>query len=233
MRPFYLTRLAPCPYLPNRLERRVVTWLDAAAPYDALATKGFRRSQHFAYRPACPGCQACVPVRIPVAAFAPGRALRRVLRRNADLGASERPARATAEQYELFCRYQRHRHGGGEMAAMGWDEFVAMVEDTAVDTTIIELRDAHGRLLAASLTDRVGDGLSGVYKFFAPEEARRSLGSYVVLWHVERARALNLPYVYLGYWIAESPKMAYKARFQPLERLRGCAWEPLSPPAGP
>lgn len=230
-RRFYATELSPCPYRPGRLERRLVTVLDPAeegALLDQLTAAGFRRSQRFLYKPACPDCRACVPTRIPVADFTPGRNLRKVLKRNADLRASEKPARATDEQFLLFRRYIDARHGDGGMAEMGWRDFVEMVEETGRSTRMIELRTSDGRLMAVSLTDYIASGLSGVYKFFEPEEPDRSLGTMMILWHVERARQLGLPYVYLGYWIADCRKMAYKRRFQPLEGLDGWRWRPLS-----
>ncbi len=194
---------------------------------DALIQAGFRRSQRFLYRPACPGCEACVPVRIPVAHFRPGRTLRRVLRRNADLRAKARSPRASPEHYALFIRYLRARHPRGGMDGMGFAEFREMVEDAFNGTLLVEFRDPEGRLFAVSLTDRVESGLSGVYKFFEPDCPRRSLGTLIVLWHVEEARRLGLPYVYLGYWIQGCAKMSYKSRFRPLERLAGGRWVPF------
>jgi arginine-tRNA-protein transferase len=227
---FFSTQPAPCPYLDDRLERRLVTALDGDdrdGLHDQLLSAGFRRSQGYAYRPACIGCQACVPVRIPVARFVFRRSWRRILRDNADLAASERRAVATLEQYALFRRYVESRHAAGGMAEMTWAEFRAMIDDSPVDTRVIEWRRPDRSLIAASLTDRCRSGFSGVYKFFDPAEARRSLGSLIILWHVQRAAQLRLPYVYLGYWIAGSPKMAYKARFQPLEQLTPAGWRPM------
>jgi leucyl-tRNA---protein transferase len=228
---FFSTEQAPCPYLAGRLERRLVTALDGADPdglHDRLLRAGFRRSQNYAYRPGCAGCRACVPVRIPVAQFVFRRPWRRILRDNADLVANERRPVATQEQYALFRRYLDGRHGASGMAEMTWAEFRAMVDDSPVDTVVIEWRRPDRSLIAASLTDRSRSGFSGVYKFFDPDDARRSLGSLIILWHVQRAAQLGLPYVYLGYWIAGSPKMSYKARFQPLEQLAPGGWRPLS-----
>lgn len=225
---FFGTLPQPCPYLPGRRESKVVTELDGARPgprHDALARAGFRRSHTLAYKPACRGCNACVPVRVPVERFRPSRSLKRVWRRNADLDWSEQPPRATAEQFDLFARYQRSRHADGSMATMDAADYRAMVEETTVDTILVEFRDAQERLVAAALTDRMGDGLSGVYKFFDPDESRRGPGTYMVLWHIERARALGLAYVYLGYWIADCPKMAYKTRFRPIEALGPGGWK--------
>jgi arginine-tRNA-protein transferase len=228
---FFSTEEAPCPYLEGRLERRLVSALvgpEREALHDRLLRAGFRRSQAYAYRPACAGCRACVPVRIPVAAFVFRRRWRRILRDNQDLKPSERRAVATPEQYALFRCYLQGRHAESGMTAMSWPEFKAMIDDSPIDTRIIEWRRAtDDRLIAASLTDCCPSGLSGVYKFFDPEQAARSLGTMIILWHVQRAAELGLPYVYLGYWIARSPKMAYKAQFQPLEQFTPAGWRPL------
>ena len=227
LRFFFGTAPQPCPYLPGRRESKAVTELGGADPlafHDLLSQAGFRRSHSIAYRPACPTCVACVPVRVRVGGFFPSRSFRRVLRLNADLVWQERPPRATGEQFELFRGYERSRHGDGEMALMDYSDYRAMVEDTPVDTRMIEFRDADGRLVAALLVDRLGDGLSGVYKFFAPDRAKSSPGTYLILWLIEQARLAALPYVYLGYWIAGARKMAYKSRFQPIERLTPEGW---------
>lgn len=229
---FFSTELAPCPYLPGRSERRLVTALDqpeADRRHDQLMLAGFRRAQGFAYRPACPGCRACVPVRIPVARFHMTRSWRRILRHNADLVTLAGPPIASEEQFALFRRYLVGRHADGGMTAMSWADYRAMVDDSPVAGLVTEWRRPDGSLIAVSLTDRCASGLSGVYKFFDPDEARRSLGSLIVLWHVQYARELELPYVYLGYWIADSVKMAYKARFQPLEQLTVAGWQPMQP----
>ena len=227
---FYSTDPAPCPYLPGRQERRLVALVEAEAGngrLDLLTEAGFRRSQGFLYKPVCPGCRACVPVRIVVDAFAPGRSFRRVLKRNADLRRQELPAGASDEQFALFRRYLRHRHGDGGMTRMDREAYREMVEVAPGSTRVVEFRDPESALIGVSLTDYLRSGLSGVYKFFAPELEPRSLGTFIILWHVQRAQALGLPYVYLGYWIGESRKMAYKARFAPLEQLDGPAWRPL------
>jgi arginine-tRNA-protein transferase len=201
--------------------------------HDRLSRAGFRRSHNIAYSPVCPGCQACIPIRIDARAFEPDRTQRRVARANAGVFSAEMPPRATAEQFALFNRYQKARHGDGDMAAMGFYDYRAMVEDTPISTSVVELRDDTDRLLGACLTDRLSDGLSAVYSFYEPGEDKRSIGTYIVLWLVERARELGLPYVYLGYWVPESRKMAYKARFRPSEVLMGGAWRVLSETAVP
>lgn len=230
-RHFYRMPPRPCPYLPGRTEQNVFTELagsDGVALYDILTHAGFRRSHNIAYRPTCPGCNACVSVRVVADRFAPSRSQRRVSNVNLDLRADERPAVATEEHYELFARYVASRHNDGEMAAMGFADFAAMVEESPLSTYIAEHRDARGRLIAACLTDRLSDGLSAVYSYFDTEETRRSLGTYVVLGLIERCRQLGLPYLYLGYWIAGGRKMSYKTRFQPLEALGPDGWAVIS-----
>jgi arginine-tRNA-protein transferase len=217
--------------LPGRTERKIVTELsgtEAEALHERLSRAGFRRSHNIAYAPVCPGCQACVPIRVVSEDFAPDRTQRRILRANADLTVSEMPARATAEQFTLFQRYQKNRHADGDMAAMGYYDYRAMIEDTPISTGLLEFRDAQDRLLGACLTDWLADGLSAVYSFFDTDQDRRSLGTFAVLWLIGRARSLGLPYVYLGYWVPESRKMAYKARFRPSEILMSGAWHRLN-----
>ena len=233
LRFFYGTAPQPCPYLPGRLESKVVTELnslDAVRLHDTLSQAGFRRSHSIAYRPACPNCKACVPVRVRVQEFEATKSMRRTLRKNADLTHHETQAFATEEQYILFRSYEKARHGDGEMALMDFNDYRSMVEDTPVETMTIEFRDKEGVLNAVALTDRLSDGLSGVYKFFSPEKSKLSPGTFVILWHIERARRLGFPYFYLGYWISQSPKMAYKARFRPLEILTDSGWRELASP---
>jgi len=229
---FYRTSALPCPYLPTRLERKLITELagrDAKPLYDDLCRAGFRRSHHLAYRPACAGCSGCVPVRVAALAFRATRSSRRIARINADLAGREVERRATAEQYRLFLRYERARHAGSEMAAMTYGDYRAMIEDSPIDTRILEFRDAAGRLLGGCIVDALDDGYSAVYSFFEPGLGRRSLGTGMVLWLIELARAEGLPYVYLGYWIADSDKMSYKTRFRPLEALGERGWQPFTP----
>lgn len=224
---FFTTAPLPCPYIAGRLERKIVTELngpDAEVLHEALSRAGFRRSHSIAYTPACPGCSACIPVRIIADAFLPDRTMRRIMRDNQDLVARKVPARATAEQYRLFARYQESRHAGGDMAMMGFYDYRSMVEDSPIDTFLVEYRTADGTLVATCLTDRMSDGLSAVYSFYDPDLHRRSLGTYVVTWLVADACQQGLPYVYLGYWIAESRKMAYKSRFSPLEAFGPNGW---------
>jgi len=228
---FYTTAPLPCPYVTGRIERKVVTEItgaDSDVLHDRLSRAGFRRSHNIAYAPVCPGCSACIPIRVPAADFQPDRALRRIGRANAGLESFELPARATAEQFQLFQLYQQARHHDGDMAGMSFYDYRAMVEDTPIETFMAEFRDGGDRLVGACLTDRLGDGLSAVYSFFAPDQERRSLGTYTILWLIERARRSGLPYVYLGYWVPDSRKMAYKARFRPSEILVGGTWRTLT-----
>ncbi|MGH7056613.1 MAG: arginyltransferase [Acetobacteraceae bacterium] len=228
---FYTTAPLPCPYVSGRIERKVVTEIagpDAERLHDRLSRAGFRRSHNIAYAPVCPGCHACIPIRIPAASFRPNRTQRRIWRANAGIEGLEVPPRATPEQFQLFQHYQRLRHGEGDMATMSFYDYRAMLEDTPIETCAVEFRDAADRLLGACLTDRVGDGLSAVYSFFAPEYSHQSLGTYTILWLIARARELALPYVYLGYWVPESRKMAYKANFRPCEILTAGRWRILT-----
>jgi len=234
---FYVTSAQPCPYLTGRRERKLFTHLTHDKPpglVDSLLKGGFRRSQNIAYMPYCEGCQACVSVRVVVDEFTPGRTFRRLVARNRDLAVRRMPARPTAEQYALFRTYIDSRHGDGGMADMSVLDFAMMIEDSIVDTSVVEYRlrprNALDRrvddwpLMATALIDQLSDGLSMVYSFYDIEAADRSLGSFMILDCIEQTRRLGLPYLYLGYWIAGSRKMAYKTRFAPLERLGAEGW---------
>lgn len=227
---FFATTNLPCPYLEGQVERRVVTELvgrNAVALHDQLSLAGFRRSHGIVYAPACPFCQACMAVRIVVRDFKLSRSQRRVLNRNGDLTVDEVPPVATTEQYQMFDDYQKARHSGGDMAKMDFFEYQSLIEETPVKTFIGEFRDPDQQLMGAVLTDHVQNGLSAVYSFFRPEEEARSLGTQMILWLITQARARGLDYVYLGYWVKGSSKMAYKAKFQPLEMRTPKGWEPL------
>jgi arginine-tRNA-protein transferase len=231
LRQFFTAGPVACPYLSGHAERKLIVELTGAAAadfYDDLSRAGFRRSQGFAYRPACPQCQACVPVRIAVNRFTHSRSTRRVRNLNRALSGRLVAARATPEQYQLFTAYQHSRHRDSDMAAMTYADYRSMVEDTPLRTVVAEFRDADGALVAASLLDRLDDGVSAVYSFFDAADARRSLGTWSILWLVDECRRHGLPYVYLGYWIAASDKMAYKARFPAVERLSAHGWVPLA-----
>ncbi len=235
---FYLTAPSPCPYLAGHEERKVFTHLvgeRAPALNDALTQGGFRRSQNIAYRPACEGCRACVSVRVAAGEFAMRRSWARIKKLNSDIIGNEVSPSPTSEQYSLFRSYLDTRHPDGGMADMSVLDYAMMVEDTHVATTMIEYRfrgpdtaingRGEGPLIATALTDVLGDGLSMVYSFFDPSYSDRSLGTFMILDHITRARKLGLPYVYLGYWVDGSAKMDYKAKFLPQERLGPRGWE--------
>jgi len=230
---FFVTASAPCPYLSDKRERKIFSYLegpDASSTNALLTRRGFRRSQNIIYLPACEGCTACVPVRIVVDDFEVTRSRKRNIVKNADLARRIAGPRATGEQFSVLRGYLDSRHGDGGMSEMTVLDYAAMVEETAVDTMLVEYRapsmegDDDTRLVAAALTDRLTDGLSMVYSFFDPDDADRSLGRFMIQDHVSLARDLGLPYVYLGYWVDGSPKMHYKADFQPLEKLTPAGW---------
>ena len=233
---FYLTAPSPCPYLAGKEERKVFTHLvgERAPELNNILTQGgFRRSQSIAYRPACEGCRACVSVRVVVKDFRPTQSMRRIMRRNTDIGCEMRIAVPTSEQYSVFRAYLDSRHRDGGMADMTVLDYAMMVEDSHIETRIIEYRRREpdtatphrgGDLLSIALTDVLGDGLSMVYSCFEPDEAARSLGTFMVLDHIARAQRMGLAYVYLGYWVRGSRKMDYKSRFLPQERLMPDGW---------
>lgn len=239
---FYVTSAQTCPYLPGRLERKLFTHLTPDKPrslVDNLLKGGFRRSQNIAYIPYCEGCQACVSVRVLVDAFEDNRTFRRISARNDDLVAVRLPPQPTSEQYSLFRSYIDARHGDGGMADMSVLDYSMMVEDTSVDTFLTEYRlkpagaphlaaaseIASWPLVATALCDRLSDGISMVYSFYEISQPQRSLGTFMILEHIAYARRLGLPYLYLGYWIEGSEKMAYKTRFRPQERLTPRGWQ--------
>jgi leucyl-tRNA---protein transferase len=225
---FYLTAPSPCPYLGGKEERKVFTHLvgERAPELNNILTQGgFRRSQSIAYRPACEGCRSCVSVRVVAKDFRPTPSMRRVARRNADIASDMRIAVPTSEQYAIFRAYLDSRHRDGGMADMTVLDYAMMVEDSHIETRIIEYRTrGNGELVAIALTDVLGDGLSMVYSFFEPDQAARSLGTLMVLDHITRAQRMGLSYVYLGYWVRGSRKMDYKGRFLPQERLMPDGW---------
>jgi arginine-tRNA-protein transferase len=234
---FYLTAPSACPYLPGREERKVFTHLvgeRAGDLNDVLTHGGFRRSQSIAYRPACETCKACVSVRVIADEFVPSRSQRRVRLRNADVVGEMRTAAPTSEQYSVFRAYLDQRHQDGGMADMTVLDYAMMVEDSHVETKVVEYRrlepgtrhprPATGPLLAVALSDVLSDGLSMVYSFYDPDFENRSLGTFMILDHIARARQMGLSYVYLGYWIGNSRKMDYKRRFLPQERLLPDKW---------
>ena len=227
---FYLTAAYPCSYLPAREARSQVATpahLISAEVYSQLIQAGFRRSGQFTYRPQCVGCQACVPARVQAENFQPSRSQRRSLVRNRDLEVRVLPLTFTDEHYALYRKYQRMRHSGGGMDQDNADQYSQFLLASHVDTYLAEFRAAE-KLVMVSVVDKVRDGLSAVYTFFDPEEEKRSPGVYGVLWLIGQARELGLPYVYLGYWIAESRKMAYKQQYRPLEGLIEGRWRVIA-----
>ncbi|MEM1427954.1 MAG: arginyltransferase [Pseudomonadota bacterium] len=246
---FYVTAPQPCPYLKGRMERKLFTALQgdhAEALNDSLSKQGFRRSQNVLYRPSCADCAACLSARIRVEDFAPSKSQKRTIRRNRHMVRAATSPWATEEQYALFRRYLDSRHADGGMADMDIFEFAAMIEETPVRSRVVEykenglsdrlsegsgaVRDVESDLAGVCLTDVLDDGLSMVYSFYEPTLAPRSLGTYIILDHIEIARAAGLPYVYLGYWVPGSPKMGYKASFGALEIYKNGRWQEIGEP---
>lgn len=235
---FYVTAPQPCPYLSNRVERKLFTALQgdhAVDLNDALSKQGFRRSQNVLYRPACADCVGCYSARIRVADFKPSRSQRRICKKNAHLIREASTPWATEEQFQLFRTYLDARHADGGMADMDIFEFAAMIEETPVRSRVVEYyrpsEDPRKRqeLSAVCLTDVLDDGLSMVYSFFEPESAVNSPGSFIILDHIDIAREAGLPYVYLGFWVPGSQKMGYKANFDALEVFSNGNWSAFSP----
>lgn len=237
---FFVTSPNPCPYLSGKFERKVFTELNgphAAELNDALGRIGFRRSQSVAYRPSCPDCNACVSVRVVADEFRPSASQKRTLKRNRDLEVTACRPWSTDEQFQLLRRYLASRHPGGGMSNMDEMDYADMVEQTPVHTHVIEYREprrgfAAGKLVGACLTDRQADGLSMIYSFYDAEHPDRpGLGNFIIMDHILRARTAGLPYVYLGYWVRGSKRMAYKARFGPVEKLGAEGWVRFEPEA--
>ena len=234
---FYVTAPQPCPYLEGRMERKLFTALQgeyAGKLNDSLSQQGFRRSQNVLYRPSCAECSACLSARIRVEDFKPSKSQRRTLKRNAALYREATSPWATEEQYALFRAYLDSRHADGGMSDMDIFEFAAMIEETPIRSRVIEYKrtdeDGEAELMAVCLTDVLEDGLSMVYSFYDPATTASSLGTYVILDHVEIAREAGLPYVYLGYWVPGSAKMGYKKNFSGLEVYSRGEWQRVDDP---
>jgi arginine-tRNA-protein transferase len=226
---FYATAPYPCSYLPDRLARSQVatpSHLIDSGVYSDLVRLGFRRSGAFTYRPYCDHCRACVPVRIPVAEFEPNRTQRKTWRKHCELTAVQRRLAFDNDHYALYLQYQRYRHPGGGMDQDSREQYQHFLLHSNVATDLFEFRQ-NGRLRMVSLVDRLQDGLSSVYTFYDPAPPGASYGTYNVLWQIQRCRELGLRHLYLGYWIEQSRKMAYKATFRPIEALGVGGWKQL------
>ena len=234
--PFYLTRPNPCPYLEGQVEQKIFTRLLGDAPSDHVLTSqltpfGFRRSQTIIYRPACPTCMSCVPVRIKAQQFSLGKNLKRIHAKNRDLTTALLSTNDAEPLYDLFSAYQNARHNDGDMAQMQLPDFIAMMKEGSDNAALLCLQNSQGTIVGVMLIDNLASGTSAVYSFFDPTLEKRSLGTELIIRLVEETTARGLDFVYLGYWIKQCQKMAYKARFPALQRLTANGWEDFSPEA--
>lgn len=231
----YVTAPYPCSYLPDLEARSQVatpSFLISTEVYSELVRHGFRRSGTFTYRPRCDACRQCVPVRVLVDAFVPTRSQRRGWKQHKNLTASLHPLNDKPEYFDLYRRYQEARHRDGGMDDSNPEQYRNFLLQSHVDTLLVEFHEGDV-LRMVSVVDVLADGLSAVYTFYDPNIEHSSYGTFNVLWQIELCRKLQLPYLYLGYWIADSQKMAYKANFQPLQGLQGSAWQALIQKAAP
>lgn len=227
---FYATQPHACSYLPD--QQATTLFLDPSQPMDVgiyadLSELGFRRSGDHLYRPHCQRCNACVPARIPVARFESGRQHKRIFKRNADIGVTAHRPRYTEEYFDLYRRYIEQRHSDGDMYPPSREQFSTFLVRELPFSTFYEFR-AAGRLLAVAVTDLLPNGLSAVYTFYDPDEDRRSLGRFAILWQISEAERLGLKAVYLGYWIKNCQKMNYKTQYRPIELLINQRWVGLN-----
>lgn len=224
---FYSTAPYPCSYLPDQQARSQVAapaHLINAGTYSQLVEQGFRRSGLFTYRPHCDHCKACVPVRVDAAAYTPNRSQRRAWKQHQSLQALVAEPAWSPEHYKLYTRYQQGRHPGGGMDEDSRTQYAQFLLTTRVNTRLVEFRTPEDELAIVSIIDVLDEGLSSVYTFYDPDMAG-SLGTYAIMWQIDQCRLLDLPWLYLGYWIAESPKMSYKAGFQPQQKLIDDRWQ--------
>ena len=221
-----VTRSQKCAYLLDQTEQRLATDIsEHAEMHDRLAETGFRRVENWVYKPACPNCKACQPIRVKAEQFKPSRNIARIQATNRDLRRNLSSGRIGLDHYDVFQSYLGQRHEDGQMSSMSFDEFSAMILNSPIDTLLTEYVDSEDRLMGCILVDRQRDGLSAVYSFFRPEEKKRSLGSFMIVDLIDRCNEIGLPYVYLGYYIEQSRKMSYKARFRPYQIFSNGIWQ--------